>query len=282
MVHRRATIVVATCNYAATSQPPSLVLAPAAISPNPAQGLPETFTASFHFMTVPPAGTPVTLTVVGPDLQTLFARTDANGQANFSYAGTFTGTDLLVASASVASQTLTSNLVQVTWASGQHTTFLTLNTSARAGIVGKAQKVTGSLSDISVTPPVPVPGVSIQFVLEGTSSSCFALTDSKGNASCSVTPAIAGLAALVANFTGNSEFLPANANVGFSAIGPTPTATPKAPPGPTPTPTHTATHTPLPTHTPVPTRTPTRTPTPTRTAIKKPTPCMEGPTGSGC
>jgi len=69
-----------TCNYAAPSQPPSLVLAPASISPNPSQGTPETFTASFHFMLVPPAGTPIKLIVVGPNFQTLLARTNANGQ----------------------------------------------------------------------------------------------------------------------------------------------------------------------------------------------------------
>ena len=37
------------CNYAAPSQPPSLVLAPPTVSPNPAQGTSQTFTASFHF-----------------------------------------------------------------------------------------------------------------------------------------------------------------------------------------------------------------------------------------
>jgi hypothetical protein len=278
-----------TCNYAATSQLPSLVLAPPGISPNPEQGIPETFTASFHFMPIPPAGTPITLIVFGPNSQTLLGRTNANGQATFSYAGAFTGTDLLAAMASVGSQTFTSNVAQVTWTAGQHTTFLSLNTSAKGGTTGRPQNLTASLFDVSVTPPVPVVGVSIQIILEG--DSCFARTNSKGNANCSLTPGSVGLSSLTASFAGDSEFLASIASAGFTVTGPTPTPTPKAAPSRTPTPTHTRTpthtpthtaapthtptpthtHTPTPTHTHTPTPTHTRTPTPTRTHTPTPT-----------
>src|SRR5262249_12253000 len=70
------------CGFTPTNPAPALTLAPATVSPNPAQGTPETFTATFRNLSVP-TDTPVTLTVIGPNLQALLARTDATGQATF-------------------------------------------------------------------------------------------------------------------------------------------------------------------------------------------------------
>ena len=74
-------------------------------------------------------------------------RADANGHATFSYSGVFTGTDKIVATATLASQSPTSNFAQVTWAAGQHTTFLTLNPSPTAALLGQPVTVAASLAD---------------------------------------------------------------------------------------------------------------------------------------
>ena len=68
------------CNYAAPSQPPSLVLAPPTVSPNPAQGTSQTLTASFHY-TARTAGTPIFFRVSGANPQLKMVRSDASGQA---------------------------------------------------------------------------------------------------------------------------------------------------------------------------------------------------------
>ena len=278
-----------SCEYASPLQPPSLVLAPPNLSTNPAQGTFETFTASFHYVTVP-VGTPVSLIVLGANTQSFFGRTAANGQANFSYAGTFIGTDRLVALASVGSKTLTSNFAQVTWIAGPHATFCTLNQSPSSGTLGKASALTASLFDISAKPPVAIPGTQLNFTLDG--NSCTGMTDINGNASCSLTPTVAGVTQLTAGFAGNFEFQTANATIAFNATGP-PTVIPTFTPGKTPTPSLTArptatltvvvvtpTPTLLPTHTATPTRTPTATPTPTppECIATTPKPTMPVPT----
>jgi hypothetical protein len=120
------------CGFLLPDGAPSLTLTPTAVSPDPAQGTALTFTATFRNLGVP-AGTPVILKVIGPNLQALLARTDATGWTSFTYAGTFTGTDALVATASVNSQTLVSNVTGVTWTAGRHTTFLSLNKSVSTG-----------------------------------------------------------------------------------------------------------------------------------------------------
>ena len=61
------------CNYAAAKQPASLVLSPPTVSPNPAQGKSQTFTASFHYITAP-TGTPVFFDVIGANSQIKMVR----------------------------------------------------------------------------------------------------------------------------------------------------------------------------------------------------------------
>ena len=256
------------CTYASAPQPPSLVLAPPTTSNDPAQGTSQTFTASFHYVTVP-AGTPVTLLVVGPNTQTLFGRTNANGQATFSYSGIFTGTDQLVASATVGAQALASNFAQVTWIGGPHATLCTLNLSPSSGTVGKTSTLIASLFDISVTPPIAIPGTQLKFTLDG--NSCTGTTGLTGKASCNMTPTAAGVTPLIASFAGNFQFQPANATIAFNATGPptfvptfTPGRTPTASPTPKPTPTGTVIFG-------TPTRTPTSTPTRKSTPTSTPT-----------
>jgi hypothetical protein len=138
-------------------------------------------------------------------------------------------------------------------------------------MVGKPVTLVGSLSDVSVTPAVPVVGASVQFTLEG--NSCFGTTNVKGNASCTLTPTAPEITPLTANFAGNSTLLPATATIGFNVTAP-PTTVPTFTPKPTgtatstakPTPTSTPIQTPIMTHTPTPTPTPKSSPTPTPTA----------------
>ncbi|GEM_PF-802606 len=272
-----------SCTFGKT-EPLSLSLSPTSVSPNPAIGTPETFTVTFHYGSVP-AGTLVTLAVIGPNLQVLPSHTDANGQAIFRYTGTFTGTDALVASATVGTQAVSSNLANVTWASGPHTTFLNLNLSAKGGIAGKPQTLTASLSDVSAIPPAAVPSASVKISLAA--NSCTAVTNTSGNASCALTPSGAGIQTLTANFFGTSTLLPSQASAGFNVTAPTPTPSPTplatisatpTPPGATSTPT-VGISTPTPS-TIAPTETPTAitsgaTPTPTPLACVASTP---GPT----
>jgi hypothetical protein len=84
-----------------------------------------------------PAGTPVTLEVIGNNLQTLLGRTNSSGQAAFSYVGTFAGNDVVAATATVGSQRLVSNTTLVTWGLGLHSAFLTLNLSPKTAVPGE-------------------------------------------------------------------------------------------------------------------------------------------------
>ena len=66
------------------------------VSPNPAQGTSQTLIASFHFTTAPP-GTPIFFQVCGANAQIKMVRSDANGQASFSYTADFPGIDTIIA-----------------------------------------------------------------------------------------------------------------------------------------------------------------------------------------
>ncbi len=259
------------CNYAAARQPAALVLAPPTFSPNPAQGTAQTFTASFRY-TAAPVGTPIVFRVTGANPQLKMVRSDAGGQASFSYAGVFPGADTITATATLGTTNITSNRAVTTWTSGPHTTFLSLNLSPGSILRGNPVTVVGSLSDVSLTPALPVKGASIEFTLQG--KSCFGTTDTKGNASCTLTPPSVGMTSLTASFAGDSTLLATHATIGFNVTGP-PTFVPTSTPGPTrtpvrtptPKPTPTGTIAPPPTHTPTPSRavTPTPRPTPTPT-----------------
>ncbi len=257
-----------TCSFASSSPFPSLSLTPSNVTPNPVQGTQESFTATFSNVSVP-AGTLVQFSVIGTNLQTALVHANVGNQATFSYTGAFTGTDKIFASATVGSQTLTSNLANATWTAGPHTSFCSLNSSVQGGVVGAPSSLTASLYDVSVTPAVAVSGASLTIKLG--SNSCTEMTDADGNASCSITPTAPGIATLTTSFAGNSSLLSCSANVSFNATAPTPTATGTPMGISTPTPTATATATSSPTSTSTPTSTPTSTQTSTPTPTKTPT-----------
>ncbi len=262
-----------TCPFVSGVAAPTLSLAPTVATANPAQSTSVSFTAMFHYLTVP-ASTPVFFQVTGANAQSQVAPSFIlpAGQASFSYTGVNAGQDTIVASATVGTQTFTSNPVSITWRPGQHTTFLSLNQSSTTATVDKLAAVTASLSDVSVSPVAPIKGGNVQFNLG--SSSCAATTDAKGNASCGIlAPGFGGQYSLTASYGGATEFVAANAAIGFTVTAP-PTIVPTFTPRPTGT--ATATPRPTPTLTPIPTpiasHTPIATPTPRRTLIPTPTP----------
>jgi len=90
---------------------------------------------------------PVTMTVSGPNEQTLTGTTGSNGLAVLSYVGNSPGTDLVIAGASVAGMPATSNTVPVTWVYGSGS-----SSSAPPPIITNPMPPDGSV----VTSPVPV------------------------------------------------------------------------------------------------------------------------------
>ncbi|MGE0825072.1 MAG: protease pro-enzyme activation domain-containing protein [Candidatus Binatia bacterium] len=211
------------CNFLPTNAAPALTLTPAAVSPDPAQGTVQTFIATFRNLNVP-AGTPVNLNVIGPNLQVRLGRTDATGQTSISYTGVLTGKDLIFASATVNGRDLTSNLAQVTWAEGKHATFITLNPSPRTGTPGVPVSVIASLTDSSVDPTAPVVGETVSFALG--SSQCFGTTNAQGIAPCQLVPSVVGTGTLTATFAGSSLFVESQTSVGFNVIAAAPACVP--------------------------------------------------------
>jgi len=206
-----------TCGFTPTNPAPGLSLGPATVSPNPAQGTPETFTASLHNIDQP-EGTPITFMVAGANPQGKMVRADSNGQASFTYTGISTGSDTVVATANPNGTPLASSNAQVTWTSGRHTTFLTLNQSPTAGTVGQPVTLSASLTDVSVTPPAVIANAAINFTLGD--QACVGMTDATGSASCQVTPDASGFLALGATFAATAQSLGSTAATGFTALGP--------------------------------------------------------------
>jgi len=260
-----------SCSYGASLGSPTLVLSPTSVSPNPAQGSPQTFTARFHFASVPD-GTPVSLGVSGANPQVMQAYT-TGGAASFTYTGAHQGVDTLSASATLSGSPLASNDSVFTWGTGTDVTFLTLNQSPTGGTTGQPVNLKANLTDLSLTPAAAISGQQVGFTLGG--ANCSATTDSNGNAACPVTASGTGTMTLSANFAGTSQYNSSSASKSFNVLAPTPTP---APPTPTPTavPTPTPTPVPTPTPTPVPTPTPTPRPTPTPTPTAAPTPGGHG------
>jgi kumamolisin len=204
-----------SCHFATTAASPTLALAPVTVTPNALQGTAQTFTASLRNL-ASPAGTPIFFTVTGTNPTIKMVRADAAGHAALTYTGTHAGDDVVVATASVGDSTLTSNRARVSWDGGKDTTFLTLNPSPTAGRTGEAVGVVAALADSSQTPPIAVPGATIQFTLGA--SHCAAITNAGGVATCAVTPSTAGLAPLMAAFAGTSQLVASSASVGFNIV----------------------------------------------------------------
>jgi kumamolisin len=211
----RLTNPAGTCGFVPAGTNPSLSLAPRVISPNPAQGSSQLFTATFQNITVP-ADTPVFFQITGSNPRLQMVRTDANGQASYGYAAVSPGTDIVVATATVGDTSLTSNGTRVTWAPGKHVTFTSLNLSPRSGSPGVPLNVVASLSDSSVTPPAPLAGQTIHFQLGG--SQCAGTTNAQGIAACGVVPGPAGPEALTATFPGTGTLAESQDSVSVDVI----------------------------------------------------------------
>jgi len=211
------------CSFLPTNAKPAISLTPTVVSPNPAQGTAQTFTATFRNINVP-VDTPVFFSVTGANAQVQLARTDASGQASFSYTAISDGMDTIVATATVNNTTLTSNKARVTWTAGKHVTFLTLNPSPTAGAPGQPVTVIASLTDVSFTPPDPVIGALVTFTLG--SAQCVGTTNNNGVASCTLTPGTAGMGTLQAAFTGTPQFVGSTASIGFNVIAAAPLCVP--------------------------------------------------------
>jgi kumamolisin len=209
--------------FGATDPLPGLSLDPPTVAPSPAQGTAQTFTATFHHVNVP-VDTPVFFTVMGANPHVKLVRTDANGQAAFSYTAINEGRDMIVATATVNTTTLTSNKAGVTWAAGKHVTFLTLNPSPTAGTPGVPITVIASVTDSSVDPTAPVVGVAVTFTLG--SAQCVGTTDSNGIASCTLTPSVTGMSTLAASFAGDAQFVTSSDTIGFNVLAAPPSCVP--------------------------------------------------------
>lgn len=207
------------CSFASASVTPSLTLTPTAVSPNPAQGTAQTFTATFRNVNAP-ADTPVLFTVTGANPRVQLVRTDANGEAVFTYTAISEGKDTIVATATVANSALTSNKAEVTWEAGKHVTFLTLNPSPTSGTPGVPVNVIASLTDSSVDPTAPVDGEVVSFELG--SGQCFGTTDADGIATCQLVPSVVGMGTLTATFAGSNQFVESTDSIGFNVLAASP------------------------------------------------------------
>jgi Pro-kumamolisin, activation domain/Bacterial Ig-like domain (group 1) len=238
------------CTYSSSLASPSIVLTPTSVSPNPAQGTSQTFSASIHYAT-PPAGTQILFSVTGANPQFKQVVANGSGQASFSYVAAHEGVDTISASTKISSTALTSNQAVVTWGAGSDTTFLSLNESPKGGVPGQMVNLVASLTDVSQNPATPLASETIDFSAGG--QLCNAPTNAQGIATCQITASGGGFETLTASFAGATGLLASNDSTGFNVVvqAATPTATPTATATATATPTATRTATPTATPTPV-------------------------------
>ncbi len=206
------------CGFVPKSGSPSLRLDPPGVAPDPTQGTSLTFTASFANVAVP-AGTPVFFEVTGANPELQMARTDAAGEAQFTYTGIDTGADVAFAHATVGGDELVSNKVRLAWVAGKHVTSLTINLTPDAGAAGQPFAATAALIDRSGGTPTPIAGATVDLTLG--SQHCSAQTDANGIAACMLTPVGTGRTTFVATFDGTPQYREASASFGFDVLGTT-------------------------------------------------------------
>lgn len=212
------------CSFLPTNATPAITLTPTAVSPNPAQGTSQTFTATIRNINVP-VDTTVFFGVTGANSKFQLVRTNGNGEAVFTYTAISPGKDTIVANATINNTELTSNKAQVTWVTGQHVTFITLNPSPTAGKPGQPVTVIASLTDSSVSPVAPIFGATVIFTLGG--AQCIGTTDNNGLASCALlVPNVAGTSTLTATFAGSNQFVESTGSVGFNVVAAVPSCAP--------------------------------------------------------
>jgi hypothetical protein len=208
------------CGFLAPiSSVPAVTLTPTTAAG--AQGAAQSVTASVTNVGQP-QGLPIIFTVGGANAAVKLLRADGNGRATFTYIGVNSGLDTVSATTTVNGSQIVSNSSNITWTGGTHVTLLGLNLSPTLGSFGQSVTLKASLGDASANPAAPVAGAVITFSL-GTQS-CAGVTDGSGNASCALTPDVAGSLALTAAFAGSAQYTPATASAGFrvlAALGPT-------------------------------------------------------------
>lgn len=205
-----------SCPLAAQLAPdPALVVNPNNDPSVAAQGTLQHFTVLFPHST-PPLGTPVTIVVSGANSVQATAYIGFGVGAPFGYIGRNAGEDTLIAYATVNGATVASNRVPVTWTAGRHSTYLSVNQTATSGDTGSVTHAVATLVDVSIDPPVVIPGATIGFTLA--SGSCNAVTNASGVATCDITLGPVAVASLTATYAGDSSFLPADASSVFHIL----------------------------------------------------------------
>ena len=215
----RVTNADGSCDFQPVSVTPQLHLVPN-FSGAPQQGGTIGFTATV-LNVASPAGIPIELAVGGANAGVHEGPADANGGVALTYEGVYSGSDQVVARATVAGASLVSNTVDVNWAPGAHTTFLGLNDNPELAAAGQPVTLTANLLDVSATPQAPLAAQTVDFSLDG--QSCSAPTDSAGSASCAVVPTTFGAAALSASYAGNSQYVASNATRRMDVLAAAPT-----------------------------------------------------------
>jgi len=255
-----------SCSLTQSAVTPGLTLTPAVVSPSPIQGSSQNFTATIR-NDPSPAGIPINLTVSGANAGMHSGTADASGNVSFNYIGTYSGSDKVVALATVNGAVLQSNPVTVNWTAGAHTTYIGLNQTVAQGYVSQSITLTATLVDVSASPPIGLNGQTLNFSLAG--QNCNAVTNGSGTASCQVTPNVAaGAYTLTVAFAGSGSLVASNASKRIDLSVVTQTATATATASATSTSTSTSTSTPTATST----STSTSTPTSTATSTSTPTP----------
>ena len=210
------------CGFAVTDPLPMLSLSPTKVTPSPAQGGTQTFTANLSNV-ADPDGTPVFFQIDGANAHTKMGRADASGAASITYEGIFSGDDTVTARTSVADATLYSNTVQVSWGPGPHVSFTSLNTGPLGAVAGVPVALAAALSDVSVDPAVAIAGATVELAVDG--QSCNGVTDAGGIASCELTFTVEGAYTLTASFAGTAQHLPSSAARRFNVLPPGETIT---------------------------------------------------------
>ncbi len=202
-----------SCPLLGLAPNPSIVLRPESDPGVAVQGTPLRFDVTFPHTPNLPVGTPIRYEVSGAN-PLLGSTTVGFGGVVFSYSGRFSGSDTVVASAVIGGNEISSNPVQVTWASGKHATFIDMNASATSATIGSSQQVTATLFDQSAIPPAPIAGATLLFTLAG--QTCNAITDANGTGTCRIAVSSLTECTLSANYDGSPQYLASAASSLFA------------------------------------------------------------------
>lgn len=207
------------CSFQPSGGNPMVQLALGPASPPAEQGATQTLVATLTNLAAP-TDTPIAFRINGANEQFKLARANAQGEAQVSYQGILTGQDRITATALLGGSQVVSNTVTIDWLAGRKPGFLSLNESALSGFAGQLTTVTAALVDVSTTPPTPVAGATIDFVLDA--ANCSAMTDALGRASCDLSPPTPGDFPLTASFPGTPAVSPASDAATFRVLDPSP------------------------------------------------------------